>query len=763
MSIEDTIARRRGADAGGIEAALARRRGDITAALARRRSPELADLASFQTPEETMANFTDADRDRINEYGPAALAGAAGLLLPGSPGIAALGSMALGTAARAATPLLRGEGVDAALEATKAPGSLLIEGGLPYVGKAVARGLSKLPLSSLADFARAKSLDAALPPLDDLATHTPVDKIAKDTAQLRGMDYLRSEVSASAPYLNKSGSEAARVAGDRVYAFGELDRFIGTNGQKIIGRATKGLNPYEREEVTALLRGEMAADQAKPHVVQAAQTLRNEFYDPIGRLAERSGVLTEVKEPIANEAGEVVHKVGDWVPFRMRSGGNYSPEIPLEDKATISLESLRRHTSRPTQVAFQRVEDAASRPLMTDAHDIAQSYLDTMKRKIAASYAFGSPTKGGKYGEAGDQLLQQLYAEADRDPVAPQLLQKTLDRIYNPPKPDPLAGVMGAATRFAAKVQLGKAALRSIPQIATNVRQHGVANTIEGLTRYATDPSLRELIDASGATSAALADHATDMGVGLRTLPVRMSRGIERINRGVANAGIVPQMEQLHAAAQAGPLTTAQERVLSELRIDPSELNGEMTADLLRRAIQRSADDNQLQAHAIGQVGDFAHSDTMKALTQYQPFQWAQWRQAQKHLVEPLMHPLERPAEAMMGLRRAATTLPALAALSAPVSAIYAASSGREPDAPHVLGDMLETGLGTPGGMASNAIAGRNPLDVLLHQAPAAGLVEEAWKNPSGIPADLAALLDPTGTAAVLRAPLRAYLKGSMQ
>ena len=69
-----------------------------------------------------------------------------------------------------------------------------------------------------------------------------------------------------------------------------------------------------------------------------------------------------------------------------------------------------------------------------------------------------------------------------------------------------------------------------------------------GLT--ATPPTRRcaGATSKSGAKAAALADYAGDLGVGARLrIPMRMHRGIEQFNRGAANAGIVPQIEDRRA------------------------------------------------------------------------------------------------------------------------------------------------------------------------------------------------------------------------
>lgn len=723
---------------------------------------QLSDLSGYTPPEETIANFTQADKDRIAEYGPAAVAAAAGLALPVSAPAAAIGGLLLGTAARGATPLLKGEGIDAALKEANPlthPVQAGLEVGLPFVGKAVARGLAAAPLSKLADFAESTGLDAALPKLDELASWSNASTASKSDVAMSTLQGLRSRISAAAPYLLKSNSDTAKIAGDRLMAYGELERFIQTNGEKIITKAFKGIKPVERETVTQVLNGTLKAENVSPRIAEAARIMRDEFYDPMGRLAEKAGVLTEVKAPMLNEAGEEVAKVGDWIKFRSKA--NYSPEIPLESKPYVSTDSLRNKLFNRSKVAYQRLPEGENEvALMTDAHDIAQSYLGTMTRKIAASHAFGSPTKSGKFGEVGEQLVNQLYHEAADDPLAPRLLESSLERIYTGKKPDPLEGLAQKASSIAAKVQLGKAALRSIPQIGTNIRQHGLANTIEGLTRYATDPSMRELIEKSGAKATALADYAGDLGVGARTIPMRMQRGIERFNRGAANAGIVPQIEKIGERIASGKkLTTAQERILAELRIKPEEFDGGVTADLVRRAAQRSADDNQLQAMAIGQVGDVIHDPLARAATQYQPFQWAQWRNFQDRVLAPLAHPIDRPAEFLMGLRRAGTGIGATAALSAPVSAIYARSGGRDPELAPMVGDAMETTAGTIGSIGSNMLQGRSPLDPLTPSVPAYSLVKEAYDNPVSIPVNAAAALDPTGAMAVLRSSLLSYLK----
>lgn len=713
----------------------------------------LADLSGFTPPEETIASLTPEDVDRLTTYAPAAAGLGVSLALPPmAPWAAALTGLGTSAAVRGATPLLQGEGMDAALEEANPlnhPLATAADLGLPFVGKAVSNALRARPVSELADFAKETTLDAALPELDDLATFAQPKTVGRAASTMSPVEAARSRVSAAAPYLIKSKSEAARIAGDRLYSYGELERWVESNGEKIIARATKGLKPVERETLTQVLDGTLQADAVSPRIAAAARTMREQFYDPMGRLAERAGVLTEV-----TEAGD---DLGKWVPFRMR--GDYSPKIPIEPKPYVSTDSLRQRLFSRSKVAYQRLDDAEDVPLMTDARDVARSYLGTMKRKIAASHAFGSPTKEGKYGEIGEQLLGQLNSEVGADPLAPALFENALRRVYTSQADDPLGKIASSASRVAAKVQLGKAALRSIPQIGTNIRQHGIGNTIEGLTRYATDPSLRELMETSGAKSASLADHAADLGVGARTIPMRMQRGIERFNRGAANAGIVPQVEKLHAAAQRGPLSSAQERILRELRIDPQELQGELSTEILRRAIQRSADDNQLQATAVGQVGDFAHDQPWKALTQYQPFQWAQWRNFQDRVLSPLAHPIERPAEFGMGLRRAATGLGATAAMSAPVSALYAASAGRDMEPAQFAGDAMETIAGTGGSVGSNLLQGRAPWEPLLPAAPALSIAEQAWSNPEGIPVDVLAALDPTGLAALLRSPLRAYAK----
>src|SRR4029077_356140 len=82
-------------------------------------------------------------------------------------------------------------------------------------------------------------------------------------------------------------------------------------------------------------------------------------------------------------------------------------------------------------------------------------------------------------------------------------------------------------------------------QAGWNVGRYGLQNTVEGMLRYARDPELRALIEASGARGSSMQHLFEEMRPGAKNIVGKMIGGSEEQLRGLLSAGQVPYSEDI--------------------------------------------------------------------------------------------------------------------------------------------------------------------------------------------------------------------------
>lgn len=721
----------------------------------------LADLSGFKTPEESIADFTQADKDRINEYGPAILAGAAGLALPVAPLAAGVGSVLLGTAARAATPLLKGEGMDAALHEADPrthPYATALEFGLPFAGKAIAAGLGPRLSEKYADFGRAVSANAELPPVDELISYTPIgETVSRDAVTLSPWEKLRAATTGPARYLLRGDSEASRLGGQTIRGIRQMASQTKEQARHEIERIFAGMSVDDAEKVREVMQGVTDPAAVAPTVARAAADART-LLDDIGARAKGiTGMMTR-DEDGTRRAFETISE-------------NYFPHILREAPKEIPSASLLRRAGYVDPVQHARTGEFNPHVHVTNAKDALLAYVDRMSQDMALSHYVGEAGPGFRWGSKADPIYEQLLQE---NPLRAKIFSSRMDKVMYPPKTSDADAVFNALAAKTGHVALGQSAMTSWPQAATNLMRNGIGNTIEGTARWLTDPDMRRLYEASGALDAGVTNMATEAGVSRGALPSRLMKWTEGKLRGVLNAGAVPHAEKLLAAAQDGSLNAAKIRQLRELGVSLDEATQGPTADLLRRMVQASSDSNQLQAHAIDNAAALYDSGAARFVGQFSQYPSDAYRLAQDTVAEPILSGIRHaaPSDVALGVGRAARWIPATLAIAELKDALKAKMSGQDADPMNGVYSTAETIGGLPASLATTAYRGFNPVKD-IGAAPGIGIASQAYdsgkrivtgKEPGRGAAelliDLLAAYDKSGITSTLRPSARGFLKG---
>lgn len=735
----------------------------------------LTDLAGYETPEDRLARWTPEDTHRFNTYAPAAVGLAASLAMPPmAPWLAGLTGAGVSAATRAATPLLEGEGIDRALEEANPanhPIATALDVGLPFVGKAVSNALAARSVADLPDYAKAVSANADLPAVPELPLPRPeaAADVSREALELSAPQTARAATTDAARYLLSRPNQASQIAGETLAGRGEMLRQIRNQAGHEIEQAFHGLSADDAEAVGAVLRGELADDAATP-AVRATAARMDRLLSDLGSRAEGSGLMTRAE-------------TGEQYPFQ-KLQERFFPHVDREASPTVEVSRLLGRGGGVDRMAHQRTGEFDPMFHMTNAKDAIAAYVDDMAGKIANARYFGNSTPEAMIGDRAAPLWHQMVADGDK--VGAEVYRERLLDLFDPSRIDRSAPARLAdkVAKTTSQVALGQAAATSLPQIAASPMRFGFGNTIEGMMRYATDPATRDLIKASGAMDAGVTRMAQEAGVPAKTLAAKSMASMEHFLRGAGSAGSVPYAEQLIAKAQKASPSAATLRQLDELRIPLEEARAGLTADMLRRIVQRTADANQLQAHAMEHAPALLQNSYGRAFGQFSQYPIAQGRMASDAVVRPILSGLNEaahlrdPSEALLGLGRAARWAPAVAGAAAVGEGIKSLSSGRDFELDNVKARALSTAGGLAGDLITAVEQGRTPLSVVAKAPPAISLLLQAndsrermfdERNPEPLRGstelliDLLAAVDKTGTASVLRPTVRGYLRAQAQ
>jgi hypothetical protein len=820
VGIEDALARRRGSGTSEQQDT-----GDIRAALARRRQPKSV-LMPDEDPREYLTSdqeklpmptpmstgeLLDAGIDRVKatvptyletmaEMAPPILAGtAASMLIPALPGV--LGATATGAAGGAlggvATravgnlmhdrPVFEGNdlstlGLDAGLGGAFGAGTGIVKN---LLARRAAAGAASLPsategaVADLPGYADAISLKSPLPPVQRFkAKNLKSVDVDPATLEMGNLDKLRTAVSSPEFVLSRSSNRWAKMAGDRLHAARSLARQLRQQSYYTLAETgLPNLGDDERKAVTVVLagRGAELPDAFKtPEVYDAAQRMRSDFYDAA------AGKFSEAKTKTQSIDPKTYGKNVDFQPIE-----NYSPSIPNPDAAASGKVSIRQRLAlrrRPQQALMQRrgseyqPADQAldelngveleTKPWRTDALEIADVYIDGGQGRtgfpelVARSHVFGAPVKSPSaaqpWGDDANKLYQRLLQDGQgRDS---ELFKVAMDDVYRPPIRTPAEQVVGKVRDKIAHVLLGQSAATQFGQAATPVWRYGFKNSVKGLKDYLTDPSFRALSSVSGAEESGIARELTK-----KAIPRKLMETVEGGLRGPLNAGAKPYLEDLIAEVQAGNRSAAVMKKLSELHMAPEELEGGMNADLLKRALNITADRNQFHPYEPGVSGQVFTSPYGKLMTQFQPFGHSSWRLTQEDVIEPLLG-IEGWRNAVktgdyslqaLGAARAARQVAAGLPAAAATEATKSVMGLREPDLGNVAQNFIGTHLGTPGQVLAGIPSGFDPTSQVM-MSPLSSLARMEWNNVTTGHLerplyDALAMRDPTGAMSFAR------------
>lgn len=819
MSLADARARRSGdAPADGLAAARARRQPQPVLmpdeqAMLRENLPDRRD--PMPTPPTNADQFGDlgrtvTDPDRwtflgrtVGEIAPPIIAGTAvsalvPALAPGLLGAAAtgaVGGVVGGVGTRAVSnlmhdrPVLEGNdlptlGMDAALGGAFGAGTGALKSLLARrAARAAASGTATArPTGAVADlpgYDDAISLSSPLPPVERFkAKNLTSVEVDPATQEMGFRDKARSALSSPEFVLSRSDNPWSQMAGERIHAARSLARQLREQSYYTLAQTgLPNLGDDERKAVTVALAGrfdELPDHLKTPEVAETALRMRSDLYDAASDKFTAARVKTTSIEKGPN--------YGKNVPYRRLE--NYTPNVPAPlDEAGPTKVTIRQKLAmrgRPKQALVQRrVSDyqpadqaldelngvqLEERPWRTDALEVANVYIDGGQGRtgfpelVARSHVFGAPVKAPNasqpWGDDANKLYQRILQ--DGKPLDAELFKGAMEETFRPPIRTPAEQAVGQVRDKIASLMLGQSAATQFGQAATPVWRYGFKNAVKGLRDYVRDPSFRTLTDVSGATESGV---AREMEPG--TLPRRLMSTVEGGLRGPLNAGAKPYLEDLIAQVQAGDQSAALTKKLAELHLQPEELQGGMTADLLKRVLNVSADRNQFHPYEPGVTGPAFSSPWGKLMTQFQPFGHSSWRLTQEDVLEPLLGRQGwRNARATgdyslqkLGAARAARQLLAGVPAAAATEGTKAAFGLRAPDPMNVAQQFMGTQFGTPGQVAS-AYDYDPTSQVML--SPLAILMRMEWNNlQSGHLErpmyDAAALADPYGVLSFAR------------
>lgn len=767
---------------------------DIRSALARRRRvlmPDEEDLSQLHDPKlpmptpMTTGEMIDAGIDRakvtvpaylktVAEMAPPIIAGtAASMLVPALPGVlgatatGAAGGVLGGVATRAVgnvmndRPVLEGNGLstlglDAGLGGAFGAGTGIVRG---LLARRAAAAAGTLPastsgaVSDLPGYDQAISLKAPLPPIERFrAKNLKAVEVDPASLEMGNLDKIRTAVSSPEFVLSRSSNRWAKLAGERLNTARSLARQL--RQQSYFTLAETGLpnlGDDERKAVTVMLAGrgdELPQQFRTPEIEDVASRMRGDFYDAAAQKFSEARVKTQSIEKGSN--------YGKNVTFQKLE--NYTPAIPNPESGTPGKLSIRARLAlrrRPAQTLVQRrgsnytpADQALDelngvelepKPWRTDALDIADVYIDGGQGRtgfpelVSRSHVFGAPVKSPNasqpWGDDANKLYQRMLQDGQaRDS---ELFRNAMDEVYRPPTRTPAEQVVGKVRDKIAHVLLGQSAATQFGQAATPVWRYGFKNSFRGLRDYMTDPSFRTLSGVSGAEESGLAREMTK-----KTIPRTLMEKVEGGLRGPLNAGAKPYLEDLIAEVQAGNRNAAVMKKLAELHMTPDELEGGMNADLLKRALNITADRNQFHPYEPGASGSVFSNPWGKLVTQFQPFGHSSWRLTQEDVLEPLLgmegwrnavksgdYSLQA-LGAARAARQVAAGLPAAAATEVTKSALGL----RAPDLGNVAQNFVGTHLGTPGQVVAGIPSGFDPTSQVM-MSPLASLARMEWNN----------------------------------
>lgn len=710
----------------------------------------------------------------LTESLPRVAAAGLGIAVPASIPAQVVGGLLLSSAARGTTAALEGEDVLAAANPLNNKMESLLDVAIPVGTGAITRGMRAPRLDqTLPDFQRATSANADLPPVDDIVgfrevttENVPRASVEPTTAFGRFRQHTmnptrwlqRSEdVAASAqPGYAKS---TRRISGDTLEGFSSMYRQIREQGQHELNDIFRGMGDDDLVLTGRVMNQEVPIEDVPEHVAAAARRAWA-WRDQIGARAERiEDMMT--RNPAT---GELYHFA--------RLGEPSFPRIPDRTQMadTVRFEGRATQTNRvnPTQTSRLADNPEHAPPIIYNAHEALTRYLDNFSRDMAASHYFGSRAGGSVWGERADRIHEMLVAEGDGR--AAKAFSSRMNKTMNPLKTDEEAWLANAIAQRTAQITLPLAPITSWSQAGTNLMRNGFSNTVEGMTRWMRDPSMHRMYDSSGALNAGFTEMAEGAGVSPRSLTARWMRGTERGLRGILNAGTVPYAEDVVRRVQGGARDRTTLRQLRELGIELAEAEGGMTADMMRRIVQRSSDKLQLQAHDPMNAGPFFDSPRQRAAFQFMQYPAEATRLAHDMVFDPIVQGVRNldPREAMLGVSRAAKWVPATAAAAGVGEVARASLVGREPKPENVIYNTAES-IFPPAGAVTSWMRGYDMPG--LGAAPAVGVTKQAIQSGARLfgddpergllelAADLAAATDPTGASSLARQLIRTQTK----
>jgi len=568
----------------------------------------------------------------------------------------------------------------------------------------------------------------------------------------------RPLVSRPARYLSRVEGEAGKSAGFRLEDLTHTKQRLSENGLRLIKEHLGDLDKVQRTEVTSVLNGTLLPGDATPEVARAAAGMAD-FYDQWANLAQREGLLT--KDFIAEQAEPIFRK---FKPIPK----NYSPLIRAEDNINMSLRDRLRGIYKKDTVSHARRpmgEGDAEVEYLTDALDIAKTYTDDYAQKIAIARPFGSESgrtlnAGKPWGKQAMEIYDAIRQEAD--PIAPEMFKETMDRLYTGQQTAGQKAVGDINARVTSSL-LGGSWATQLGQAASPIWRYGLGNTMEGIGRYLRDPDLRALVNASGVRDSGYANYLAAGNDSLSSLPIRAIGKVESILRGPLNAGVVPYVEKLADDVAGGRSNAAVAKQLEELLLTPDRLAGGSAGldwNTLKDAIQASGRRSQFHAGMIGQTGNaFLDPGVAKTAVSLQPFGWSAWTAAQDDILEPL---LSKDSDLRkLGMGRLARMIPASLGAEALRELITSGVRLQRPNPREVVANALGTQFGTPGQILGGQLVLESNVDPRFSLTPPivsvlSGLEKDLTHGDWGNAAlNAAAVLDPTGFAAMLRPTLR--------
>lgn len=693
-----------------------------------------------------------------------------GAAVPASIPAQVIGGLLLNAGARGTTAALEGGDTQAVIDAANPLNNKLqslLDVAIPVGAGAVTRGMKAPTLDeALPDFGKATSANADLPPRHEVLTkpELPDDVPMSSVEPQAGWGRFRQFTMNPKRYLMRAddpGVDAPpsmeRIAGETLEGFRSMREQIQQQAEYEIRAIEEGLSKAQRAQVGLILDGKLDPTSVDRPVLDAVSKARK-FLDEIGTRATGIEGMQTLDEA-----------TGELAPFRKIEDRDYFPHRLLDEGETtttsLSARGGKKYRVDPTQK--QRLDKP--RKYEMDVGKQLRAYVDKFSRDMAASYHFGPRTEGTRWGKNADAIWESLIAENKALPAA--AFESRMDVLMNPDRIKNSGRVLQATQRLQSKLALPSSAITSWTQVGTNLARNGISNSVEGMTRWLRDPSMRKLYESSGALNPGFTEMATE-GAMRPTLGSRWMQGTERGLRGFLNSGSVPYVEGLIAKVQAGDRSRVTLRKLRELGIELAEAEKGPSADVMRRAVQQSSDTLQLQAHDPINAGEFFDSPTRRTVAAYMQYPAEAARLAHDMVVDPVVKGVRNasPAEVGLGVGRAGRWLAGAGAGAVAGNAVRSLVQGREFDPMNAAADTVDTIVGLPAAPITAYMRGLDPTKG-LGQAPGLSMVGQSLKSAGQLAGenpergsmelllDLAAALDPTGSMALARQLGRAQIK----